>query len=398
VKSRPPRLALVYDRIYPLLNGGGERRYYELGRRLAHEFDVRFFYYGQGADPAAYPGSVAQGVGGHVPMYTPRGRRSIRESADFARRLLRPLSAFKPDLIDCSSVSYASVPICAVAARRVHAALVITWHEYWGPYWSQYLPSGVATVARLFERSLPRLAAANVAVSTFTATRLQQGSGAAALVVPNGIDMELISAATPSATQTDIVFVGRLIKDKRVPLLLDAVREIASRMPELHIEIIGDGPERDLVRDLVRLLPGNVHVNLVSRVADERELYGRIKSARVFVLPSDREGYGLVVAEAQACGTVPVVVRGPDNAAVDLITQGETGVITEPNADELAGAIETLLRDSDLRMRIGQRALDISAVRDWDYSAAATSALFHTLLRNQSKHASYDSNAMIVGV
>src|SRR6267378_2462509 len=37
-----PRLALVYDRIYPLLNGGGERRFYEIGRRLAHEFEVGF--------------------------------------------------------------------------------------------------------------------------------------------------------------------------------------------------------------------------------------------------------------------------------------------------------------------------------------------------------------------
>ncbi len=321
-----PRLALVYDRIYPLMNGGGERRFYEIGRRLAHEFEVGFFYYGQGAAPLDYP----------------------------------------------------------LVAKRVKASLVITWHEYWGTYWSQYLPAGLALVARGFERSIPRLASANIAVSSFTARRLQAGSGAVAHVVPNGIDVTAISKASPAAKPTDIVFIGRLIKEKRVDLLLSAVGKVAPSVPFLQVEVIGDGPEKHTVDELVRELPANVRVDLVPRVADESELYACIKAAKMLVLPSEREGYGLVVAEAQACGTVPVVLHGRDNASVDLIENGETGIIAEANANRLADAIGVLLSDTDLRLHIGQKARALSTVRDWDYCAAQMSSLFRTLVVNKS--------------
>jgi glycosyltransferase involved in cell wall biosynthesis len=379
-----PRLALVYDRIYPLLKGGGERRFYEIGRRLAHEFEVGFFYYGQGAAPTDYPDSVAIGVGGEVSMYTPGGRRSIIESADFARRLWGPLSAFKPDIIDVSSVSYAAVPVCALVAKRVRASLVVTWHEYWGAYWSQYLPAGLALVARGFERSIPRLASANVAVSTFTAERLQAAAGAVAHVDPNGIDLAAISKSSPTSKTTDIVFVGRLIKEKRVDLLLSAIRKVAPSVSFLHVQVIGDGPEKHAIDELVRELPPNVRVDLVPRVADESELYARIKAAKMLVLPSEREGYGLVVAESQACGTVPVVLSGKDNASVELIENGETGIVAQANADRLADTIGLLLTDADLRARIGQNARAVSTSRDWDHSAAEMSALFRTLLLDKS--------------
>jgi glycosyltransferase involved in cell wall biosynthesis len=395
VTTGRPRLALVYDRIYPLLNGGGERRFYEIGRRLAHEFEVGFFYYGQGAQPAEYPDSVTIGVGGDVPMYTPRGRRSVLESADFARRLSGPLSSFKPDLIDVSSVSYAAVPVCALVARRLRASLVITWHEYWGAYWSQYLPSGMALCARVFEQLIPRLASANVAVSQFTASRLRAGSGHVAQVVPNGIDLASISAASPSSTPTDIVFIGRLIKEKRVDLLLGAVGTVAASVPRLHLEIIGDGPERQAIDELVQRLPANVRVDHVARVASESALYGRIKSAKMLVLPSEREGYGLVVAEAQACGTVPVVMHWAENASVDLVESGETGIIAPASADGLARAITTLLRDADLRARIGQQARVASTFRDWEYSAADMSTLFRLLMLKKSTQRAYSPGELV---
>src|SRR5262249_28091979 len=159
-------------------------------------------------------------------------------------------------------------------ARR-GASLVITWHEFWGSSWAGYLPPLLATAARQFERGLPRLATANVAVSPFTAARLRQGAGVLAHVVPHGIDLATIRSPPPTSLTTDVIYVGRLIKEKRVPLLLDAIRRLACSVPQLTVEIIGDGPEKDAVYALAQSMPANVHLRLLLRVDEPRELYSR---------------------------------------------------------------------------------------------------------------------------
>lgn len=379
------RVALVYDRIYPPLKGGGERRFYEIGRRLASGFEVAFFHYYQyprAAYGPAVPHYTPVGVGGRVPMYTRRGRRSLRQGLDFAARLARPLTDFRPDIIDCSSVSYPSIPVCAAVAAARQAALVITWHEFWDHYWARYLPPALATCARAFERQMPRLATANVAVSGFTATRLRQATGRRADVIANGVDTAGITRADPSPTSTDVLFVGRLIKEKRLDLLLDAAALVASSgRSALHVTIVGQGPEETAVRRRIASLPKNVSVELLPAIPSELELYGRMKSATMLVLPSEREGYGLVVAEAQAAGTVPIVIRAPDSAAVELVEQGRTGFIADPSPAELGRAMRRLLEDALLRRSMAQAALAISTTRDWATAAQATARVFERVRR-----------------
>jgi glycosyltransferase involved in cell wall biosynthesis len=73
---------------------------------------------------------------------------------------------------------------------------------------------------------------------------------------------------------------------------------------------------------------------------DAEEIDAALRRALCMVLPSEREGYGLIVVEASARGTPSVVVRAPDNAAVELVDDGENGVIAESAAPEhLAAAI-----------------------------------------------------------
>jgi glycosyltransferase involved in cell wall biosynthesis len=119
----------------------------------------------------------------------------------------------------------------------------------------------------------------------------------------------------------------------------------------------------------------------------------------MLVLPSEREGFGLVVAEAQACGTVPVVVSGSDNASVDLIEHGETGIVAAPNAAALAQAISQLLRDEAWRSSLGHKASGLSTLRDWDRTAASTSELFRALTRKRAiQPAAMQSGTAVEGV
>ncbi|HZO07928.1 MAG TPA: glycosyltransferase, partial [Myxococcota bacterium] len=146
----------------------------------------------------------------------------------------------------------------------------------------------------------------------------------------------------PTAAEPVVVFAGRHIPEKRVPALVPALALARERIPELRCEIYGDGPERDEVLRLrakhglddVLDVPGRVEAERVERA---------LSRALCMVLPSSREGYGLVVVEASAAGTPSVVVAGPDNAATGLIEEGENGYVA-PSAspEDLAAAIERI--------------------------------------------------------
>ena len=374
---RRRRVALVYDRAYPREYGGAERRFYELGRRISREFEVGFFFYGSSADELDETAGRWIPVGGRRSAYT-RGRRSVLHTAEFALRLVRKLHAFGAEVIDCSSISYAAVPLCAAIARSGQAAPVITWHEYMGDAWRGYVPQPLAEVGRLVERTSPRLAQANVAVSHFTARRLLTGARVEARVIPNGVDLELIAGAPPG-DRTDVLFIGRLIQEKQADLLLKAARSLAPRRGTLRVTIVGDGPERPRIETLARALPQTVPVRLIPFVRTDKELYGLMKGAKTFVLPSQREGYALVVAEAQACGAVPIVVDAPASAAPELVEHERTGLVCRNALDDLAHAISRLLENDELRREIRENALAVSQARDWSRRARETADLYHEL-------------------
>jgi glycosyltransferase involved in cell wall biosynthesis len=135
------------------------------------------------------------------------------------------------------------------------------------------------------------------------------------------------------------VFAGRHIPEKRVTLVPDAIARARQSLPQLRGAIYGDGPELAAVRDRIEALGLDGAVELAGRV-DSDDVLEAIASAACLLLPSAREGYGLVVIEAIARGTPAVVVAGPDNAAVELIEPGVNGfVAASADPDEIAGRI-----------------------------------------------------------
>src|SRR6201999_4417299 len=111
-------------------------------------------------------------------------------------------------------------------------------------------------------------------------------------------------------------------------------------IPELRGEIYGDGPEREEVLDAIDR-EGMRDVVAAPGFVDSEDVDAALRRALCMVLPSRREGYGLVVVEAAAAGTPSVVVADEDNAATDLVSEGENGYVA-PSAspEDLAAAIE----------------------------------------------------------
>lgn len=369
----PLRIAFVYDALYPWVNGGAERRYHALASRLAERHDVHMVSWQWWDGPAVIrrDGMTLHGVGRPPSLYGSDGKRTVREAVGFSARLLPTLLRGRFDVIDCSATPYLPLYATWLASRLTRTPLVATWHEFWGEHWSTYLPDRpmVARAARGLEAGARRLGDRLVAVSEFTAGAMGMAGAPRLRVVPNGVDAGALMQADPHPDGAELICLGRLIDEKRVDLLVEAFAEVAARVPGVRCDVIGDGPELPALRGQAARLGLADRVRFLGRVPAD-EVPRRLRAAKILVQPSSREGYGMVVAEAQAAGVVPVVADGPFTAAPDLVRDGVDGLVVEPSAAALAGAVSMLLADPDRRAAMSRAARSAGASRDWGRLAA----------------------------
>ncbi|MCI4349518.1 MAG: glycosyltransferase family 4 protein [Thermoplasmata archaeon] len=151
-----------------------------------------------------------------------------------------------------------------------------------------------------------------------------------------------------------LLFVGRLASNKGLIPLLDAFQTLSQREPASHLVLIGEdgGMRASLEARIVTLgLSGRVH--LTGFLSDEARLASAFSEARLFVLPSDYEAFGLVLLEALAQGT-PVIASSVGGIP-EFIEDGKAGRLVEPrNASALRAAILDLWNDEGTRVQMGE--------------------------------------------
>jgi glycosyltransferase involved in cell wall biosynthesis len=176
------------------------------------------------------------------------------------------------------------------------------------------------------------------------------------------------------------VYVGRLIDEKRVDLLIAAVAQLGDEMPQLRCLVLGDGPQRAALEDQVARAGIGDQVRFLGQV-EEADKAGLLKASRILVLPSTREGFGIAAIEGQAAGLVPVVVRSRHSAASTLLRDGVDGVVCEPEADALAGALRSLLRDPERLRRLQSAARQAAEAWDWNRVALQMESVYLEVAR-----------------
>ena len=342
------KIALVYDAVYPYVKGGAERRYFEIGRRLAAQHDVHivsFAWWANQPRQERAPGITYTSVGRPLPLYRNDGKRSASEALRFGLAVAKPIVAGRFDVIDCASFPYFSVLTGSLVARLTRTPLLVTWLELWGRYWQDYWGwKGLA--GRIVEHAAVAATQRAIAISEFTRGRLLSARFAPSTervsVIPNGVPFAAIGAAPPDEVKADVLYVGRLLAHKRVDVLLRAARIMRRRSPGLRLVIVGDGPELPSLVALAETLGLANAVSFLGFIPEAR-VHSIFKTSRVLVLPSEREGLGATVLEANAAGTPAVVVRSAESAAVQLVQEGITGCTCAPNPVDLAEAIERCL-------------------------------------------------------
>lgn len=362
------KIAFIYDAAYPWVKGGAERRIYELSTRLlkrgheVHWYSIAWWWEERKLMDIEMDGIKLHGVSKPKPLYT-EDRRSIKEAIFFSLHIIKPIMKERFDVVDCQGFPFFSSFVCKFHQVIGRSKMVITLHEVWGDYWYEYL-GRAGIFGKLVERSMLALTDRFITVSQKTERDLQAiKTTDKSHVVPNGIDLKQITDVNPAETGFELLFAGRLIKEKKVDLLLRSLPEVLRTYPDIKCMVVGDGPERSRLEGLCIELELTATVEFAGFMEGYNELIGIMKSSEVFILPSEREGFGMVVVEANACGTPVVVVDYPMNAAKDLVHEGRNGYISKPDPEDLA---QTIIKTLKNRKKMVEISKSMSRNYDWD--------------------------------
>jgi glycosyltransferase involved in cell wall biosynthesis len=185
-------------------------------------------------------------------------------------------------------------------------------------------------------------------------------------VVPPGIDPRF----TPGGSRSPhplVVAVGRLVPVKRFDRLIEALVVVRRRHPDLEGVIAGEGYDRPLLEAQLRRSGAESWIHLPGRVGDA-ELVDLYRRAWVVASTSVREGWGMTVTEAAACGTPAVVSDIAGHR--DAVAEGRSGFLAG-SGEELAARLDQVLSDDDLRTALGAGAAERAARFTWDATARA---------------------------
>lgn len=343
-------VALVCEVVLPYSRGGRELRYQELTRRLAERADVHVYTMHWWAGPRVREedGVTFHAISRLWPLYA-KERRSLRQALYFALSCIR-LLRYDFDVLSADNIPFLQLFVLRLVATLKRRRLVVTWHEVWGrSYWMQYL--GIAGIAAwLIEILAMRMPDHILAASPQTAERLRASLGQRREIslAIHGIDLDEVISIDPAAKSSDIAVVGRLMEHKRVDMLLEAVALLHADGLPVTCRVIGDGPERDALHRKAQLLDIADAVEFHHDVSEQEDVYALLKASRVCVFPSAREGFGVAVVEALACGVPVITTSAPDNLAQHIVTRSQRGTVCGSSASEIADAVKVVLKDIEV--------------------------------------------------
>lgn len=300
----------------------------------------------------------------------------------FRKALQMELSVDRPDVVHDHGAWLPTNIIAAQAARSRGVPLVVSTRGMFSPSALARSRIRKAIAFRLYQRSALDGAAALHATSAAEASDLRAcGLTNAIAVIPNGVHLPAMSRS--GARRKRIVYLGRLHPIKGLPMLLDAWAAV--RRDDWTLEITGPGPaayRAELERRSAQLGLGHRVVFREAITDDERAEY--LGSARLLVLPSSSENFGMTVAEALASG-VPAIATSA--TPWSQLVSHSCGWWIEPTSVALAKALQEAMSSPPGQLdAMGARGRDLVATEySWDAVAVRVSWMYEWLAGRASR-------------
>lgn len=268
-------------------------------------------------------------------------------------------------------------PTARRLARALGRPLVFTYHTRYEKY-AHYVPAPERVVAALAVWLSCRFAAAADLVvapsASIAATLRARGVRTPIAIVPTGVALDRFRPGDRVEARCALgwprearlcLYVGRLDREKSVGRVIDAFGLIAATLPDARLVLVGQGNDAPALARRAEASAASARIDFAGSLPQEH-LVPYYQAADLFLFASETETQGLVLAEAHACGLPAVAVRA--SGVEEVVSDGQTGVLTKAETAELADAAIGLLLDTDRRQAMGSaaRALaerDFSAVR-----------------------------------
>jgi len=203
-------------------------------------------------------------------------------------------------------------------------------------------------------------------------------------LAPNCVDPSVYRRTGIEKSKVPLIgYFGRLKKYKSVDHLLEAFQIVKKDFPEARLKIVGDGDDRARLERLAQQLGLHTCVEFTGYVSAETKVE-YLQQMHFVVNTSSKEGWGLTVLEANACGTCVIASDVP--GLRDSVIDGETGILYEyGNIEQLAQKISLLLRDQRLRERLSENAFEWSKKFRWEDSAKTTIEVLEKVIALKGK-------------
>ncbi len=336
------RIAFVSDSVYPWNFGGLETLARAEADELAKRHDLHFF-------SLRWPGMRAEFRKDRITYHTfhdidhsrfyRHNRRSIREAVVFAVGMFR-IFRYRFDVIQSNQFPILQLPVLKLYCLLTGCKLIVDVHEVWDlAYWTTYLGGFMGRLADTYANWALRMADHYIANSSITERNLQKlglGKDKITVFAPT-IDYRKITAIKGVKGKREIIFAGRLIKEKRLDKWLEVFAKTAGITRATGV-IIGDGPERKGIEAMVRKMKLDriVKVRGFYSGANKPALFRRMKEAALFLHMSEREGLSTVALESIALGT-PVLL--PSYTTIPRDVKDMCMVATEAQLPRMAARI-----------------------------------------------------------
>jgi glycosyltransferase involved in cell wall biosynthesis len=387
---RGVRICVIYDCLFPMTVGGAERWYRDLSDAfVAAGADVTYLTRRQ------WTGSLERQarmsvipVSGPAEIYDHAGTRRLGPTLLFGwgvfRYLIRRRSAF--DIVHLANFPFFPLLAVRLALAGTRTRVTVDWIEVWSAhYWRGYAGSVLGTIGFAMQRLCIALTTTSFVFASWNARQLIEAGVRRPPIVLAGLlpaEDKAVQALSGPLTPPVVLFAGRHIRDKGIDLLPDILAAARLQVTDLTMTVAGDGPCR-VALELEFAKRGLAEaVRFVGFVSEERftEL---LASAACLVMPSRREGYGMLAVEAAAYGTPTIVAGFPENSAAEHIKCGLNGfVVRPPTVEGLAEAVvEALRRDASLRQSTASWYLERAEAMTISHSVAQVIAAHSTAMR-----------------